>query len=197
MLAMKAELDEDLTRAEECFVARTDQSPSSPFVWQDLGCFHLRNGRLGAAEDAFRQMLLGNFTNFNGLLLNGYVQLELEEYEKAGTFFEAAVLMYPNSALAWCTLGIYNEIKPALECGTAAVATERAYTEAKRASGLEESDAKKYELFLEAVRQQCIFHPFFIYSKNTTSLFTVYSMLFLRCVFISHHFNTFSLFLIE
>ncbi|OQV21201.1 putative Cilia- and flagella-associated protein 70 [Hypsibius exemplaris] len=154
ILAMEAETDEDFSKALFFLSERTDIAPNNPSCWQDLGLFHIRRGRILEAEDALRQMLLDNFTNFNGLLLNGYVQMEREDWEKAATYFEAAVLIYPDSALAWCALGLFNEIRPVEDGGSAAVLTERAFAEAKRASVMEENRAKKYELFLAAVVQQ-------------------------------------------
>ena len=71
ILAIEAELDKDKMKAAKCFVQRTEISPKTAGVWRDLGNFYLRWKNYDQAELAFKEILLDNFIDFEGLLLLG------------------------------------------------------------------------------------------------------------------------------
>ncbi len=106
----------DIQAAIATFSALTISNPNLPEAWSNLGNVYLESRQLPIASSCYEKALKVNSQFIEALIGSGNLNNELQNYEAAINFFDAAILAEPNNpvpkwnkALSLLRLGKYKE----------------------------------------------------------------------------------------
>ncbi|GAU87191.1 hypothetical protein RvY_00078 [Ramazzottius varieornatus] len=151
MLAIEAEIEEKLPKAEHYLLLRihksTEAGKTSDEVaqyWVELGQFQLKHRKLREAVESFAESMKYDEQNVERMLLIGYALFEEKKTDDALPFFEAAAVL-SNSPIAYTALGLFYENLSVDSTGAIELIKERVYYQANFLLGLPAERLKVYE----------------------------------------------------